>query len=146
MVWDRALLQPVPRRLLRHGRLRALPERQRVRSQHWCSGVSADVLANTESEKNVCENVFNTILQHIYYPFSFLAYITFANHIYIYIYFRGASNTIAGVATLSDDPSAGQLFVEFPFTAGFGKAATSTQPKMSPHMHTDSDYRRSHDA
>lgn len=85
MVWDRALLQPVPRRLLRHGRLRALPERQRVRSQHWCSGVSADVLANTESEKNVCENVFNTILQHIYYPFSFLAYITFANHIYIYI-------------------------------------------------------------
>ncbi|ROT78961.1 apolipoprotein D [Penaeus vannamei] len=32
---------------------------------------------------------------------------------------EGASNTIAGVATLSDDPSAGQLFVEFPFTAGF---------------------------
>ncbi|XP_037794250.1 apolipoprotein D-like [Penaeus monodon] len=32
---------------------------------------------------------------------------------------EGELNTIAGVATLSDDPSAGQLFVEFPFTAGF---------------------------
>lgn len=90
--------------------------------------------------------MFSTLFYSIFIIHSLFLHILHLLIIYIYIYFRGASNTIAGVATLSDDPSAGQLFVEFPFTAGFGKAATSTQPKMSPHMHTDSDYRRSHDA
>ncbi|XP_042866947.1 apolipoprotein D-like [Penaeus japonicus] len=33
---------------------------------------------------------------------------------------EGEINTIDGVATLTDDPSVGQLFVEFPFSGGFG--------------------------